>query len=261
MEPRSDSGTLREAYVLGSGSSSNAYLFKTSEATILVDNGFSYRELTRRLALARSLPRQIDYLLLTHSHGDHCKGVPLLVNRHSPLCCATEQTFSALSLSVPEYCPVEAGGVYQWSGVGVTTFALSHDTPGAVGFSLNFGGFRCVIITDTGVVSPSMAAEAEGADILFLESNYCPDLLASGPYPPAVKQRISGSGGHLSNMDAARFLNLLLERRPPKRVFLCHLSAKNNHPHLVADTMKAMLTGALDVTVCPRDAFVPVSVP
>ena len=249
--------SLVSGFVLGSGSDANGYLFATAETTILVDNGFSYKELARRLGLAGSAPERIDYLLLTHSHGDHCKGVPLLLKRNATTCCATRETLNALSAEVPRWEEVEAGRAYEWGGVSVKTFPLSHDTPGSVGYSLDFGGFRCVIITDTGVISPAMADEAAGADILFLESNYCPDLLRSGPYPYHVKQRIAGETGHLSNADAAGFLNELIGRERPGKVYLCHLSAKNNHPELVADTMKSLLCGPLDITVCPRNAFVP----
>ena len=51
------------------------------------------------------------------------------------------------------------------------------------------------------------------------------------PYPPSLKKRISGRGGHLSNQQTA---DILAEILHPKlsSIVLCHLSEKNNAPHL-----------------------------
>ena len=63
-----------------------------------------------------------------------------------------------------------------------------------------------MLLSDTGVCSPEEQEEASNADILFLEANYDVEMLAKGPYPPALKRRIAGKWGHLSNDQAISFL-------------------------------------------------------
>ena len=86
-----------------------------------------------------------------------------------------------------------------------------------------------MVITDTGEYSPRMLELASTVDILFLEANYNDDMLRNGPYPMALKDRILSIRGHLSNKDAAFFLNTLKKEYKPvlKHVYFCHLSENN----------------------------------
>lgn len=63
-------------------------------------------------------------------------------------------------------------------------------------------------------------------------------MLASGPYPLYLKQRVAGPDGHLDNETCAR---TLCECYNPgmKHVWLCHLSEENNHPELARKTVEA----------------------
>src|SRR6516225_3937176 len=60
---------------LGSGSGGNSTLVKASQGItstrLLVDAGFSVRELVRRLARAGCAPEEVDAVFVTHEHGDH----------------------------------------------------------------------------------------------------------------------------------------------------------------------------------------------
>ena len=64
--------------------------------------------------------------------------------------------------------------------------------------------------------------------------------MANGPYPRHLKERISGSNGHLSNEACA---NALANNATPNlhHVWLCHLSDENNHPELAKKTIESML--------------------
>jgi hypothetical protein len=69
---------------------------------------------------------------------------------------------------------------------------------------------------------------------VFLESNYCEDMLMNGGYPYHLKQRISGDEGHLSNNQA---LELFLNHKALhlQLLILSHLSQNNNKPQIVED--------------------------
>ena len=79
---------------LGSGSGGNSTLIEASQGIthtrLLVDAGFSMRELVRRLARAGCDPEHVDAVFVTHEHGDHvgCAltfaaryGLPLVTSR------------------------------------------------------------------------------------------------------------------------------------------------------------------------------------
>lgn len=70
---------------LGSGSSGNAYLIEAGpqrRTRLLVDAGFTARNLGERLRLANCAPHDLRGVLVTHEHSDHIMGLPFLVKRY-----------------------------------------------------------------------------------------------------------------------------------------------------------------------------------
>ena len=59
---------------LGSGSSGNAYIIEYREEALIIDQGFSRRELLKRMEYSGFVPEKLCGALLTHEHSDHCKG-------------------------------------------------------------------------------------------------------------------------------------------------------------------------------------------
>ncbi|HFQ88823.1 MAG TPA: MBL fold metallo-hydrolase, partial [Desulfobulbus sp.] len=68
--------------VLGSGSKGNCTLVESATTTLLIDAGFSGREVSRRLAEIGRRVEGLDAILVSHEHGDHIKGVGILSRRH-----------------------------------------------------------------------------------------------------------------------------------------------------------------------------------
>ena len=100
------------------------------------------------------------------------------------------------------------------------------------------------------------AALLRGCETVVLESNHDPHMLQAGPYPYALKQRVAGPNGHLSNPDCAVFAAFLADNGTRKLV-LAHLSEKNNMPALALQQTKNALRGREGCTVCvaPRDCM------
>ena len=100
------------------------------------------------------------------------------------------------------------------------------------------------------------AALLRGCETVVLESNHDPYMLQAGPYPYALKQRVAGPNGHLSNPDCAVFAAALADSGT-KRLILAHLSEKNNMPALALQQTKNALHGREHCTVCvaPRDCM------
>jgi phosphoribosyl 1,2-cyclic phosphodiesterase len=67
--------------VLGSGSRGNAVLIESDGVRLLVDAGFSGRDLERRLDAVEVDPSSLTALLVTHDHSDHTRGMGVAARR------------------------------------------------------------------------------------------------------------------------------------------------------------------------------------
>jgi phosphoribosyl 1,2-cyclic phosphodiesterase len=77
----------------------------------------------------------------------------------------------------------------------------------------------------------------------MIESNHDDRMLADGPYPWHVKQRVQGRYGHLSNHEAAAVLRQAVGDGC-RAVVLAHLSESNNKPAIVRRVAGAALAEA-----------------
>ena len=67
---------------LGSGSQGNATLVNCGEDTVLVDCGFSLRELHTRMQRLGTDPARLAAVLVTHEHSDHIRGIGPLARKY-----------------------------------------------------------------------------------------------------------------------------------------------------------------------------------
>jgi phosphoribosyl 1,2-cyclic phosphodiesterase len=155
----------------------------------------------------------------------------------------TPETLAALNLA-PRHLHVwqafEPGVRFEACGVAVDPFAVPHDAVDPVGFVLEGEGVRVGIVTDLGHVTALVIERLRGCHVLVVEANHDDDMLVRGPYPWALKQRIGGRFGHLSNAEAAVLLAATVED-DCQAVVLAHLSESNN----TATLARAAVAGAL----------------
>ena len=246
--------------ILGSGSSANAYIFESTGGSILVDNGFSAKELMRRALEAGHDLDKLHAILLTHTHIDHMRGVGTAARKFSVPVSMHEQ----LSLSnivkngKPEIIPVKPGMAYSVGDFTYTPFITSHDAPYSMSYSISVGEDsgckKFVIVTDTGKISREIKELLNDAEVLFLEANYDLQLLLNGPYPLFLKRRISSKLGHLSNDDAVDLLQSIYDKgnNNLKKIFLCHLSDITNNPVLVLKACQDLINLGMNITVCNK---------
>lgn len=245
---------LTKYAVLGSGSIANSYIFQVGTDSFVVDNGFSCRAFLARTKALGFESEHIRCLFLTHTHGDHVRGIERLSKTlRVPVYMGSEINLrGSVKKQVYKRINVEPGGMIQFESFSVTPFTSSHDSDGALGYRFDTSDTTCTIITDTGKITPEMHQHAFESDILFLESNYDVDLLKTGSYPKFLKDRIRSDHGHLSNADAVEFINDLALSPSLRKVYLCHLSKNNNSPTVVSEYLSHHLQVEIPITVCPR---------
>ena len=219
---------------LGSGSGGNATLLQTEEAKVLIDCGFSGRQIERRLGRIGVEPGAIDAILLSHHHSDHVKGAEIFQKRHGAELFANFTTCAKLGFDPVNQCRVfEALERVQIApDLSVLPVPVPHDGADNVGFIINSrSNGRAAVVTDLGEPTDELIDHLKGCSHISIESNYDAKRLALGPYPAQLKSRISGRGGHLSNRQTADILEEVIGPHT-RSVVLCHLSEKNNAPHL-----------------------------
>ena len=247
-------------YSIASGSSGNCGLYMADGTAILIDLGVSLRRITTALKALSLTLEDISAVVLTHEHIDHVKGLPMFLKKAKAPVFATRGTAEAFEEKNPEYADrlniFDSGERFWVRDVDVVPFPTPHDAAESTGYIFEHGGSRFGFATDLGFVPQSAAALLRGCETVVLESNHDPHMLQAGPYPYALKQRVAGPNGHLSNPDCAVFAAALADSGT-KRLILAHLSEKNNMPALALQQTKNALRGREGCTVCvaPRDCM------
>lgn len=232
--------------VLASGSKGNATIITAGGKNFLIDAGISCRQLTQRIHEIGMEPEDLEGVLLTHEHRDHIGGLPVFSRKYHLPVFANEATWRSLPQrnEMERSCCRLLPKCLQTDALQITSFAVPHDAACAVGYVFNYAGARCVYLTDVGFITEGIKNNVAGADTLVLEANHDEEMLKKGSYPYALKQRILGTRGHLSNKAAGWLLSQM--ERLPGEVILAHLSQENNTPELALRTVRNILE--------PRDA-------
>jgi phosphoribosyl 1,2-cyclic phosphodiesterase len=233
---------------LGSGSKGNSTVVRAGETLVMVDCGFSLRDTLRRLARLDIAPEQLDAILVTHEHSDHCSGVAALSrkfeipvymthgtsgtgrcdNSHDLHCFNCEDTFTIGALSIK-------------------AVAVPHDAAEPCQYRISWQDHTLGILTDLGSITPHVVDNYRSCDSLLLEFNHDVSMLQNGQYPPHLKRRVGGDWGHLNNDQAADFLRQI-DSESLRQVVVAHVSEKNNSRERAEGALLSVL-GSLDKVV------------
>ena len=245
------------AISLQSGSSGNCIYVETRGVRLLFDAGISGIQAAERLALHGRDIRAVDAVIISHDHGDHIRhagvfqrkyGLPIYVTPATLAAAASRCTLGKLKdIRHFRSCDRLAFGE-----VVVHAIPTPHDGADGAAFVVEAGPKRLGIMTDLGHVFKDLISLVSSLDAVFLESNYDPAMLAEGPYPAYLKQRIKGPRGHLSNQEAAELLHRATEAKRLKWACLSHLSEQNNNPDVALKTHRGVLADGLTLYTADR---------
>jgi len=227
---------------LGSGSRGNATLVEAGSTLVMVDCGFSCSETERRMARLGRTPDQLTAILVTHEHGDHLRGVPLLARKYDLPVWLTNGTCLMLQEDrLPVLHRLNGQARIALGDLEIHPFTVPHDAREPCQFVFGDGNRRLGLLTDTGRITTHIRACLDACDALLLECNHDTAMLAGGSYPASLKHRVGGPLGHLSNAQAGDLLENIDTSRL-QHIVAAHLSERNNHP----DLARVSLAGALD---------------
>jgi len=232
--------------ILGSGSSGNCALLEVGETQLLIDAGFSARQIRERLAGIGRSPERLSGILVTHEHSDHIKGLGTLCGRIGVPIYANRLTREAIQREFKDttlpFVTFETGSRFSVGSVDVQTFSVPHDAMDPVGFVLETHEGSIGFLTDLGHVTKLILERVRLTRLLLLEANHDLRLLQEDMKRPwSLKQRILSRHGHLSN-DAAAEVAEQLASGPLEEIHLGHLSRECNRPELALKTVNKRLS-------------------
>ena len=221
---------------LYSGSSGNSFFIQSKEAKILVDAGVSCKKIVEALASLNVSIEDIDGIFVTHEHTDHTQSIGTISKKYGTNIFANKKTWQAMSEQIKKiqeknmYC-FSNNEVFKFKDLEILPFSIPHDAANPCGFSISKDNTKISITTDIGHMDNYVLNNLKNSKLVLLESNYEPEVLKYSRYPYRLKERIASPLGHLSNIEAGKTLNQLMDYGLENAI-IAHLSNENNFPEL-----------------------------
>ncbi len=221
-------------------------VIEQASTKLLLDCGFSSREVVTRLQKLDIIAEQITGILITHEHDDHAKGAFKLAAKYNIPVWLSHGTLKMCERYLPEHSKIQLSIIdshvsFEIENLQVTPYPVPHDAREPTQFSFYDGQRKLGVLTDAGSSTPYIEQILNKCDALVLECNHDLTMLENGPYAWALKKRVGSRLGHLDNSSAAQLL-AKLDNSQLKHIIAAHLSAKNN----TQDLAKISLSTALN---------------
>lgn len=232
---------------IGSGSKGNATLVSSNDTCLMIDCGFSTKEVEKRLLRLNIQPEDISAILVTHEHADHVQGVARFSRKYNTPVWMTQGTYNHCRQreNYQNLCVFSSHEPFEIESLTINPFPVPHDAVEPVQFVFSNTTHQLGLLTDTGSITPHIVDMLSDLDALILEGNYDHDMLMNGPYSRQLKARVASRTGHLSNDQAAELLSKI-NCDNLQHLVAVHLSEKNNASQHVLHAFSS----ALD---CPAD--------
>lgn len=220
--------------VLSSGSKGNTTYIESEKAKVLIDAGNSCKYINDKLSGLGVNPRELDGILITHTHSDHVNGLRVFCKRFNVMVYCTKKMHK--DINYIENVSYINGDKIDIGDMEIDVIKTSHDASDSNGYIINCGCESVVYITDTGYINERYHEKLKNRDVYIMESNHDIEMLNNGPYPYELRRRIYGDKGHLSNIDSSKYLADFVGDKT-KCIMLAHLSEENNDPQIAYDTL------------------------
>lgn len=221
--------------VLASGSKGNSTYIKSKQTKILIDIGMSCLYIEKSLDSIGVRPREIQAILITHTHSDHINGLRVFLKKYHTTLYITEKIYKELKsqIEIENYIIIDKE--FTLEDLQIQIIKTSHDAEDSNGYIITDESSSLVYITDTGYINRRYHEKLMNKNYYVIESNHDVELLMNGSYPYHLKQRILGDRGHLSNKSCADYMSKFVGDNT-KGVTLIHLSEENNRKEIAYST-------------------------
>ena len=222
---------------------------------MLLDCGFSAKEVERRLTRLGASVEGLDAILITHEHSDHIGSALTLARKWSIPLYMSWGTARAVGADEADVDLQVLWGdeAVAIGDLSVLPYTVPHDAREPLQYVFSNGASRLGVLTDVGTSTPHISAVLSGCDALVLECNH--DRADAGGQPLsaiaegahrrqswAFEQRRGGE--ILASLDRSRLRHLVA----------AHLSQQNNLPELAQAAMAGVLGAApTEVVVASQD--------
>ncbi len=217
---------------LGSGSKGNSTLIESGESDkdtrILLDCGFSTKEVESRLARLGRTADSLTAIVITNEHSDHVSGAGRLSRKYNiPVWLTVGTSHACRDNDFYKTHYINSHTDFEIEDINIHPFPVPHDAREPCQFVFSDGVSRLGVVTDLGYYTPHIINHLDKLDSLLLECNYDERMLLGGAYPQSLKQRVHGNKGHLDNKHASELLKKL-NLTQLKNIIGMHVSEKNN---------------------------------
>ncbi|MHA1945234.1 MAG: MBL fold metallo-hydrolase [Candidatus Hodarchaeales archaeon] len=230
--------------VFASGSNGNCSVLSTPEGSLLIETGITNSRITTLLNKAKIPKSSIQGILISHAHGDHCNGLPVIKDNYkAPVICSrgTQESFLRFKEYDDRWGKIsrEASILNKKIPIEVGPFSIQliptvHDILGANAFYIKVRDIDISIITDTGKILPAQLEAMKKSSIVLIEMNHNIQSLYNSDRPKSLKQRIRKT--HLANGQTIELFDQL-KNDGVIAMFLAHLSGECNSPSVVKNEL------------------------
>jgi len=223
--------------VIASGSKGNITYIASCSTKLLIDAGISASLIEKNLLDLNVNPKEIDGILLTHTHVDHINGLKVFIKKYNTKVYLSEKMYNEISnqINLINYEIIDK--FIQINDIDIDIIKTSHDTDDSNGYILSCNNKSIAYITDTGYINRKNHSKLIDKTVYIMESNHDIEMLMNGKYPYHLKQRVCGDRGHLSNKYSSEYLSNFIGNNT-KKIVLIHLSEENNTPDIALKTLK-----------------------
>ncbi len=215
----------------GSSSAGNSYYIELNRkdrppVKLLVEVGLTFNEIVTKSSINKIDLTEIDAILVTHNHQDHCKAVPQFRKRGFKIYGNSIITQGDLRTTLhPGQAKVIALDTI------VTPFEVEHDAPEPLGFVISSGLETILFVNDNKYFKADLSHIK--FDYVLIESNYdgrtihyaLQNARDANDYPSIRRyERIINS--HMSVSNTVKMLKGMNLSRT-KSIFLMHLSDRH----------------------------------
>ncbi len=236
--------------IIASGSSGNSTFLEINNKRFLIDVGISCSAIEKSLKEFGVDPKSINYILLTHTHSDHVRGLEVFCKKHKTQVYITEKIHKDIPFLKNNFFYIQ--NKFYIEDLEVTLIKTSHDSTESYGYIFENGKENLVYITDTGYINKKTREKIKNKNIYVIESNHDVEMLMNTNRPHAIKMRILGDKGHLSNEDSADCISEIIGPNT-KKVVLAHLSEEANTPEKAYQIMRERIQEKATIIVAQKE--------